>query len=171
MAQMAVARMYDRTRGAVTIPAMLVRAKTEVASFKRGGHAKINQTIAKAEAAVAGLQGVLESIHTRRNEWLAHLDPRTVSNSAALTAKANLTIPDLERALKVSEEIVLDMSSLYEGVIGDLHYLGDDDYKSALNWIRKAKCAYIERFEQEHGAGSWTGQRPKDCSQNPWDLI
>lgn len=171
LAQMAVARMYDRTKGAVTIPTMLVRAKTEVASFKRGGHAKINQAITKAQGDVAGLQGVLQSIHTRRNEWLAHLDPRTVSNSAALTAKANLTIPDLERALKVTEEIVIDMSSFYEGVIGDLHYLGDGDYKAALDWIRKAKCVYIERFEQEHGAGSWTGQRPKDCSRNPWDLM
>lgn len=171
LAQMAVARMYDRTRGAVTIPAMLVRAKTEVASFKRGGRAKILQAITKSEVAVAGLRGVLDSIHTRRNEWLAHLDPRTVSNSAALAIKAKLTIPDLEHALKVTEEIVLDMSSLYEGVIGHLHYLGDDDYKSALNWIRKAKCAYIERFEQEHGAGSWTGPRPKDCSRSAWDLL
>jgi len=51
-----------------------------------------------------------------------------------------------------------------EGVIGKLHYLGDDDYKSARNWIRKAKCAYIERFERDDGAGSWSGPRPKDCS-------
>ena len=139
LAQMAVARMYDRTRGAVTIPAMLVRAKSEIGSFQRGSHTEIMQAITKAEAAVTGLQAVLKSMHTRRNEWLAHLDPRTVSDSAALAIKAKLTIPDLEHALKETEEIVLEMSSLYEGVIGDLHYLGEDDYKSALNWIRKAK--------------------------------
>jgi integrase len=61
---------------------------------------------------------------------------------------------------KETEEIVLEMSSLYEGVIGKLHYLGDDDYKSALNWIRKAKCAFTEGFRREHGAGSWRGPRP-----------
>lgn len=63
------------------------------------------------------------------------------------------------------------MSSLYEGVIGELHFLGDDDYKYALNWIRKAKCALIEAFEREHGEGSWNEPRPKDCSRSPWDPI
>ncbi len=90
---------------------------------------------------------------------------------AALGVKAKLTIPDLERVFKETEEIVLEFSSLYEGVIGELHYLGDDDYKSALEWIRKAKCAFIERYEQEHGAGSWNGPRPKDCSRQPYDLL
>ena len=163
---MAVARLYDRTKGAVTIQAMLTRAKSEIPSFKRGGP-RVIQEITKAERAVSGLKGVLQSIHTRRNEWLAHLDPRTVSNSPALTAKALLTLPDLELALKVTEEIVLNMSSLYEAVIGDLHYLGDDDYKAVLNWIRRAKCTFIENYEKEFGA--WTGPRPKDCSRGPWD--
>ena len=63
------------------------------------------------------------------------------------------------------------MSSLYEGVIGELRFLGGDDYKSALNWVRKAKCAFIEGFEREHGKNSWKQPRPKDCSRDPWDPI
>jgi hypothetical protein len=150
---------------------MLARAANEISSFRRGDRVQIVQAIKKAENQVTGLESVLASIHKRRNEWLAHLDPRTVGDPAALAVKAKLSIPDLDRALHETEEIVLEMSSLYEGVIGKLHYLGDDDYKSALNWIRKAKCAYIEGFEREHGAGSWTGPRPKDCSRAPWDPI
>jgi hypothetical protein len=171
LAQMAIARLYDRTRGAVTMPAMLTRATSELSSFRRGDREQIIQAIKKAENAVTGLESVLASIHVRRNEWLAHLDPRTVGDSAALAVKAKLTVPDLDRTFKETEEIVLEMSSLYEGVIGELRYLGHDDYKSALNWIRKAKCAYIEGFEREHGVGSWTGPRPKDCSRAPWDPI
>jgi hypothetical protein len=30
----------------------------------------------------------------------------------------------VDHAFKETEEIVLEMSSLYEGVIGDLHFLG-----------------------------------------------
>ena len=171
LAQMAIARLYDRTRGAVTIPLMLGRAADEISSFQRGDREQIVEAIKKAQDTVTGLESVLASIHVRRNEWLAHLDPRTVANLAALAARAKLDIPDLDHAFKETEEIVLEMSSLYEGVIGDLHFLGDDDYKSALNWIRKAKCAYIEGFEREHGPGSWKEPRPQDCSRAPWDPI
>jgi hypothetical protein len=59
--------------------------------------------------------------------------------------------------------MLLELSSLYEGVIDELRFLGDDDYKPALNWIRLAKSAFIEQFEKEYGVGSWTGLRPKDC--------
>jgi AbiU2 len=169
LAQMAIARLYDRTTGAVTIPAMLARAPKEISSFQRGDRKRIVEAIKKAESAVTGLESVLDSIHQRRNEWLAHLDPRTVRDSAALGVKAKLSIPDLERAFQETEEIVLEMSSLYEGVIGKLHYLGDDDYKVALNWIRRAKCDFIENYEKQFGA--WTGPRPKDCSRKPYDLL
>jgi hypothetical protein len=171
LAQMALARLYDRTRGAVTIPVMLARATNEIGSFKRGDRKQIAQRIKNAENAVAGLQSILTSIHRRRNEWLAHLDQETVRDPAALVVKAKLSIPDLDVAFQVTENILLGLSSLYEGVIGKLSFLGDDDYKSALNWIRLAKCAYIEQFEREYGAGSWTSLRPKDCSRKPWDLI
>jgi hypothetical protein len=169
LAQMAIARLYDRTRGAVTIPVMLTRAANEISSFKRGDRKRIVQAIKKAENAVMGLESVLASIHRRRNEWFAHLDPRTVRDPATLAVKAKLSIPDLDRAFQETEEIVLEMSSLYEGVIGELHYLGDDDYKLALNWIRRAKCDFIENYEKQFG--SWNRPRPKDCSRKPYDLI
>jgi hypothetical protein len=79
---------------------------------------------------VIALQPILDSIRNCRNAWLAHLDPRTVSDPTALAAEANLGVPDLDRAFKDTEEIVLELSSLYEGVVGKLHFLGDNDYKS-----------------------------------------
>ena len=87
----------------------------------------------------------------------------------ALNAEAKLTIPDIERVFKETEEIILTLSSLYEGVIGELRFIGGDDYKSALDWIRKAKCAFIDNYEKQFG--KWTGPRPNDCFRNPWDLL
>ena len=120
---------------------------------------------------VTGLEPVLAAIKHRRDEWLAHLDQRTVKDPTTLTAKAVLSIPDLERAFKETEDIVLEFSSWYESVIGDLRFIGEDDYKTALNWIRRAKCAYIEKYEKEFGEGSWTGPRPQDCSRQSYDLV
>lgn len=82
--------------------------------------------------------------------------------------RAKLTIPDLERAFKDTEEILLKMSALYEGTIGELKYIGGDDYEIALNWIRLAKCAHIEKYEQQFHT-KWDGPRPKDCSRKDWE--
>jgi hypothetical protein len=169
LAQMALARLYDETKGAVTVQAMLVQARRQASSFQRGDHQEVIAAIAKSEKTVLGLNLVLVAIRKRRNEWLAHLDPRTVADPKALSVKAKLTIPDLERAFKETEEILLELTSLYEGVIGDLRFIGGDDFEQALNWIRRAKCAFIENYEKQFG--SWTGPRPKDCSRKPYDLI
>jgi hypothetical protein len=165
LAQMTLARLYDQTRGAVTVQVMLAQARREASSFQRGSHREIIATIAKCERTVRGLEPVFTSIRKRRNEWLAHLDARTVTDPKALSARAKLTIPDLDRAFKETEDIVCDLSSLFEGVIGKLEFLGGDDYNVTLDWIRSAKCTFIENFEKEFKT-PWTGPRPKNCSAN-----
>ena len=169
LAQMALARLYDETKGAVTVQAMLVQARRQSGSFQRGDHHEVIAAIAKSEKTVLGLGSVLAAIRKRRNEWLAHLDPRTVADPKALAVKAKLTIPDLERAFKETEKILLELSCLYEGTFGDLRFIGDDDYEAALNWIRLAKCAFIRNYEREFG--QWTGPRPKDCSRKPFEVF
>lgn len=171
LAQLTIARLYDKTSGAVTVRSMLDRATNDVGSFVRGDEQEIKAFFANAISVVLALEPVLAVILKRRNEWLAHLDPRTVSDPHELSLRAKLTIPDLQRAFKETEDIIIDLSSLYEGTVGDLRFLGGDDFETALNWIRLAKCAFIERFEKEHGPGSWTGARPKDCTRAPYDLL
>jgi len=87
---------------------------------------------------------------------------------ARLSVRSKLTLPDLERGFKDTEEIVLKMSSLYEGTVGELKYIGGDDYEVALDWIRRAKCAFIEKYEHEFKE-KWDGPRPKDCSRKDWE--
>jgi hypothetical protein len=171
LAQMAIARLYDKTSGAVTVQKMLGQAALEVTSFKRGNKEDVSESIADSKKVVVELEPVLASIRKRRNEWLAHLDPRTVADPKALAAHAKLTIPDLERAFRQTENTLVKLSRFYDGTVGELKFIGGDDYETALDWIRRAKCASIERYEQEFGAGSWTGVRPKDCSRGKFDLL
>jgi hypothetical protein len=168
LSQMAIARLYDSTKGTMTVPKMLKRAELEAISFQRGKPPDVMKAIAESEKIVLGLKSVLASIRERRNGWLAHLDPTTIADPKALETRAKLTIPDLERAFRETEDIVLNMSSLYEGTIGELKYLDGDDYEVALDWIRKAKCAAIENYEQKYKE-KWNGPRPKDCSRNDWE--
>jgi hypothetical protein len=95
----------------------------------------------------------------------AHLDPETVANLAALAARAKLTIPDLGRAYSETEEMVVELYARHQGVFGELEFIGGDDYKAALDWIRSAKCTFIENYEKELHT-HWTDARPMDCSNN-----
>jgi hypothetical protein len=168
LAQMAVARLYDTTRNTMSVPAMLKRAEQEAGTFQRGSGQEVRKVVAECHKIVVGLQPVIASIGERRNAWLAHLDPNTIADPNALAARAKLTFPDLQRGFKDTEEIVLDISSLYDGTVGELKYIGAHDYEVALDWIRRAKCAFIERYEHEF-TQKWDGPRPKDCSRKDWE--
>jgi hypothetical protein len=170
LAQMAVARLYDKTRNTMSVPRMLNRAEQEAGTFQRGSGQEVRKAIAKCQKTVVGLDPVIASISERRNGWLAHLDPDTIADPNALAERAKLTLPDLDRCFKDTEEIVLEMSCLYEGIIGELRYIGGDDYETALDWIRHAKCAWIEKYEQEFKQ-KWDGARPRDCTRKDWDLL
>jgi hypothetical protein len=170
LAQMAVARLYDGTRDTMSVPRMLKRAEQEAGTFQCGSGQEVRKAIAECQKIVVGLDPVIASIGERRNGWLAHLDPKTIADPNALTDRAKLTLPDLDRGFKDTEEIVLKVSSLYEGVIGGLKYIGGNDYETALDCIRRAKCAWIENYEHE-SKEKWQGPRPKDCSRKDWELL
>jgi hypothetical protein len=165
LAQMAVARLYDKTQGAVTIRTMLRAAAKQLSTFQNATPQEAGQVIQKCEQRVIGIEPILKAIRRRRNEWLAHLDPRTVANPATLAARAKLTMPDLEKAFSETEGIVVELFAHHQGVFGELEFIGGDDYKMALDWIRSAKCTFIENYEKEFGE-PLPGPRPKDCSNN-----
>jgi hypothetical protein len=142
---------------------MLSRAALDTGAFQHGTAKEVSAAIAEFEQVIVALEPVLLSIRTRRDQWLAHLDARTVRDSNALAAKAKLTLPDLERAFADTERIVTTMTLLFDGRFGDVTYIGQDDYTSALDWIRKAKCTFIENYEKEFHV-AFDGPRPKDCS-------
>src|SRR2546426_4645176 len=141
LAQMAVARLYDRTSGAVTMQKMLGRAALEIASFQRGTKQEVSEAIANSEKVVVELEPVLAAIRQRRNEWLAHLDPRTVADPKALAAQAKLTIPDLERAFRETEEMLVKLSCFYDGTFGDLEFIGGGEYEKTKDWVSPGKRA------------------------------
>lgn len=74
-------------------------------------------------------------------------------------------MPDLEKAFSETEKTVVELFSRHQGVFGELEFIGGDDYEIALNWIRSAKCTFIENYEKEFGQ-PLDGPRPRDCSNN-----
>lgn len=165
LAQMTVARLYNRTKGAVTIRTMLRDAAEQLSTFQNATPKEAEEVVLKSAHRVIHVQPILDAIRKRRNEWLAHLDPETVANPAALAARANLTLPDLNKAFSETEGIVVEVFARHQGVFGELEFISGDDYKGALDWIRSAKCTFIENYEKEFGH-PFEGPRPRDCTNN-----
>jgi hypothetical protein len=100
LAQMAIAKLYDRGEKAVTVKAMLSLAARQPGAFQKGDLQQVNAAILKSAQRVIAIQPIVDAIRKRRDKWLAHLDASTVRSPAALMASANLTIEDLERAFE-----------------------------------------------------------------------
>jgi AbiU2 len=160
LAEMTVARLYDRSDNTVTIWSMLAQAKRESGSFTSGNEKEVCEAIEQAEAIVAELQPILAAIKHRRNKWFAHLDVRTVTDPQELNARANLQIPELEQVLRETEKIFENLERLYSGIIGPITYLGGEDYKRVIKRIReaqaaegKARASWAEKHHPQDGGG------------------
>lgn len=133
LAQMAIARLYDRK--GVTVRRMLDEAKLQIKSFKKGTPQQIIAVIAKSKTAVLNLEPVLTAIRDRRNKWLAHHDPETVRDPQALSINAKLTFGDLDRAFEETEKILGWLDGLFDGRVGPIHFVGGNDYRGLLKRV------------------------------------
>lgn len=142
VSQMHAARLYDKPtkyKTPVTVRALLKLAEEQPALFTKG---KPNDVIAAAKECreiIAALEAPLASIEKRRNEVLAHLDENSVINPGSLKQTAPLTIGDLQRVFDGTENILRKIDRFYSGLIGEIFYLGQDDYKKVFRIIAAAK--------------------------------
>jgi AbiU2 len=159
LVQLVVARVYDRTPGTVTMMSMLHEAACRIREARKAGQVNVGPALLQCAQRAISLQPIIDSIRRRRNKWLAHLDPEIVRDPRRLSERAKLTIPDLELVLDHTEQNVLKISNLYEGITGKLSFIGGDDFLAVLEWLRKARCEFIANFEKEFER-PWDGQKP-----------
>ena len=149
MSQMYVAKLYDKTKGAITVKSLLDRAKIEASTFTHGTAQQVELAVKESQNRIDGLQGILKSIQKRRNEALAHLDPRTVVDPVGLATRAKLTIADLKKVFDETSIILNKVLCLWKDTYASLEFIGSDDYKTALELIADAKHAQVDRWEKE----------------------
>ena len=148
LAQMAIARLYDRDRRTVTVKSMLRLAASQANTFQKGTHQEVNEAISKCEQEVTALGPVLKSIGLRRNQWFAHLDLSTVRDPAALNAAATLTIKDLNRAFTDTENILSRLERLYDGTVGPIRFSGGNDYRTLLEYLHSYQTDKMNEFRK-----------------------
>ena len=160
--QMYAARLHDQTRGAVTVSMLLRRAGKEASSAKYGNGAEVRAAIASSEKVLSGLAGRLKSLTTVRNKWLAHTDPRTITDPVRASVVARPFFPDLEEIFQGTGTIVNEFSRLYRDITGILEILDQTDYETVMEFVSAAKCEQVRRYEAEFGVPA-PFPRPKGC--------
>lgn len=149
MSQMLAAKLYDKTKGSVTIRLLLNEALSKAGTFKHGTASQVCAAVKGASLRVAGLDSILASVEVRRNQAIAHLDPRSVADPAGLAVRAKLTFADLEKVFSETGRILNEISVLWDDTSAVMELIGSDDFKSALELIADAKHAQVDRWESE----------------------
>ena len=149
LAQIYAARMYDKTRGAITIETLMQQCEDQAKSFNFGTEEQVFSALSWCSEAIKSIRPALNSIKKRRDKALAHLDPRFVATPTFLNTEASLTIPELETVYKKTEQILQRLDAVHSGTIGPLTFLGPDDYLTVLDLLADAKCREATEYEKE----------------------
>jgi len=149
MSQMFAAKLYDKTRGVVAVKSLLDTARSQAAMFKYGTPQEVTAAVKEAERRIACLVPILKSVQDRRNQALAHLDPRTVTNPVGLGVNAKLTLADLEKVFEVTGAILNDFLRLSRDTTSIMRLADEDDFTSALDLIADAKHAQVDKYESD----------------------
>jgi hypothetical protein len=130
MAQMCLARLYDKHPGTVTIDLLFEEANRHPEAFQKADAMQVVKAVSTSKVAVSNLANILSAITHRRDTWFAHTDPRAVNDPATHQAKAELTVDQLQQAFTETESIIKEFGYLFDGSIGPICFLGQDDYKN-----------------------------------------
>lgn len=161
LAQMYAARLFDKTKGAISVHSFIREAKEWAAGLQDTEAAK---AISSAESRIESLKPILSSLLKRRNEALAHLDPKTVVDPQHLDKSASLTFPQLEEVFVQTRRILNEIDALRTGIVSNFEFIGVEDYQMALMLISEAKCAQVDKYEKEFGKPA-PFERPKNCPE------
>ena len=162
-ALMNAARLFDRSPG-VSIHTLLSTALRVAGTFKCGTSAEVRRVVAEAKTSVAALEPIVEALRTRRNETIAHLDPRTIVDPEGYVKAGRISFSELEGLFAQTGSILGKLSLLYRGTSVDLELKDAIDYEQALDLIADAKCDQARRYEVEHETPA-PFPRPRKCRE------
>ncbi len=160
--QMYAARVHDRTRGAVSVRTLLMRTSREANTAKHGSAADVQAAIASSENILTALDGQMKTLTQVRNGWLAHTDPRTITDPVKVAGAAGPFFPQLEMIFEQTGSILNKFSRLFRDTFAFLDILDQDDFQTVIEFVSAGKCEQVRRYEAEFGAPA-PFPRPKGC--------
>lgn len=149
MSQMFAAKLYDKKSRTVTVTSLLDAADFYAGAFKHGTRKEVCDAVKDAQKRMAELLPILKAVRDRRNQAIAHLDPKMVTDPKALETEAKLTLKDLEKIFEETGTILNEFYRLWKDTTAVMEFIGDEDYSMALDLIADAKHAQVDKWEAE----------------------
>jgi hypothetical protein len=163
MAQMHAARLHDDQNRAVTVSTLLDRAEKEAGTAKVGTASEVRSAIKEARTSLAAHAASLKALDTRRNTWLAHNDPRTLTDPVMMAEAAKLSFTELDRIFNETGKLVNEFSRLFRDITAIFdHLIDQDDYHTVIEFVSKVKCEQVQQYEEEFKVAA-PFPRPKGC--------
>jgi hypothetical protein len=122
----------------------------------------VRQAVADARKALSSLAEPLKGLTKRRNFWLAHTDPRTITDPAKMIAAAGLSFPDLEKIFTETGKLLNEFSRLFRDITSIMELIGLDDYSTVTEFVAKVKCEQVRAYEAEFRERA-PFPRPRGC--------
>ena len=161
-AQMFAAKLYDKTRGALTLETLLLRAEDEAGSAKYGSADEVRQAVADSRRVISTLAAPINRLTKRRNLWLAHTDPRTITDPVRMSTAARLSLPHLGLLLSQTGSILNEFSRLFRDITGVMELVDLDDYSTVMEYVARVKCEQVRAYEAEFKERA-PFPRPRGC--------
>jgi hypothetical protein len=143
---------------------LLNRADKEAGGAKYGTPDEVKETIVSSEKALCTLAGPLKALTTRRNSWLAHTDPRTLTDPVKMAAAARINFPDLKRIFSKTGKLVNEFSRLFRDTTSMIDLIDQTDYETVIEFVSKVKCEQVRQYEAEFKQRA-PFPRPRGCEQ------
>jgi hypothetical protein len=165
LAQIYAARLYDKTKGALTMFSLVAAVKLAAQDPKHSSkHAGLLNAAGEIESRIAGLESILSSIKKRRDKAFAHLDPAFL-DPQKLAASAVLSLGDLAKVFEETGRMINEVDVVLRDTTGYFELFDIHDYEMVLSLITDAKCAQVEKYEKEFGQPA-PFDRPKNCPES-----
>lgn len=130
-----VARLFDHRRGSVSIHTLLSAALDNAGTFKHGTPADVRKAVAEARVSISSLSPILNAIHHRRNQTVAHSAPEPILDPRRYVQQGRVSYRELGVLLTQTGIILNRFSQLYRGALLPLDLPGANDYRNALDLI------------------------------------
>ena len=147
-----LSRLFDPKRGTLSLRMLLQCAETNAGMFEKADAASVRSALVpKLRLSLEKMGKQVRPVLNRRNKILAHLDPRTATDFAAVAKDSAITLGEMESLYANSGDMVNEISNLYRGSSNAMEIIGWDDFRRMVELMDRGRKADLDELEGKYG--------------------
>jgi hypothetical protein len=112
---MCVTRLFDRTRGTVSLYSLLTVARNHIGEFRNASAQDVRTTLGESATQLQGLEMKLTALRTRRHKTVAHKDPDPLVDPEGYIRDGKVSYQEIDVLFEQADDIIGKLCQLYFG--------------------------------------------------------